>query len=62
MRSISYPDISDILTRKAEGRLALSRLSFVEKVERMEALRERVAPFTRRREAVASGKRAKAAG
>ncbi len=44
-----YPDISDILERKAEGRKALAKLSFVEKVRRMEALRERLAPLARRR-------------
>ncbi len=45
------PDISDILQRKAEGRKALAKLSFVEKVQRMEALRERLAPLARRRSA-----------
>jgi hypothetical protein len=46
-----FPDISDILTRKAEGRRELARLSFGEKIARMEALRERLEPFKRAREA-----------
>ena len=49
MKPTVYPETSDILERKAEGRKALSRLSFVEKVERMEALREALGPFARRR-------------
>jgi hypothetical protein len=46
-----YPDISDILQRKAEGRRDLARRSFGEKIAAMEALRERLAPFKRLREA-----------
>jgi hypothetical protein len=45
-----YPDISDILQRKAEGRRDISRRSFGEKIAAMEALRERLAPFKRLRE------------
>jgi hypothetical protein len=45
-----YPDISDILQRKAEGRLDISRRTFGEKIAMMEALRERLAPFKRLRE------------
>jgi hypothetical protein len=45
-----YPDISDILQRKAEGRREISRRSFGEKIAMMEALRERLAPFKRLRE------------
>jgi hypothetical protein len=45
-----YPDISDILQRKAEGRRDLARRSFGEKIAAMEALRERLAPFKRLRE------------
>jgi hypothetical protein len=45
-----YPDISDILQRKAEGRREISRRSFGEKIAAMEALRERLAPFKRLRE------------
>jgi hypothetical protein len=47
----AYPDISDILQRKAEGRKELARLSFGEKIARLEALRARLAPFNRAREA-----------
>jgi hypothetical protein len=45
-----YPDISDILARKTEGRRHLSRLSFGEKIALVEALRERLAPLKRARE------------
>ena len=45
-----YPDISDLLRRKEEGRRALSKLSFGEKIERMEALRENVRPLKEARE------------
>jgi len=41
----SYPDISDILARKAEGRQESKRRSFGEKIAAMEALRERLAPL-----------------
>jgi hypothetical protein len=44
-----YPDISDILKRKAEGRQRLSKRSFAEKVADIEALRERLAPIKQRR-------------
>jgi hypothetical protein len=40
-----YPDIGDILARKARGRLELARLSFGEKLEILEKLREQVAPI-----------------
>ena len=46
----NYPDISDILNRKAEGRRAIARRSFGEKIAMMESLRERLAPFKRARE------------
>ena len=46
-----YPDISDILQRKAEGRRDIARRSFGEKIAMMEALRERLEPFKRAREA-----------
>ena len=45
-----YPDVSDILVRKAEGRSEISRRSFGEKIAMMEALRERIAPLKRARE------------
>ena len=46
----TYPDISDILHRKAEARKERAALSFGEKIARLEALRERLAPFNRARE------------
>lgn len=45
-----YPDISDILARKAEGRRELAACSFVEKIAIAEALREQLEPLTRFRE------------
>lgn len=45
-----YPDVSDILARKAEGRRHISRRTFGEKIAMVEALRERLAPFKRARE------------
>jgi len=53
-----YPDISDILQRKAEGRRDISRRSFGEKIAMMEALRERLAPFKRLREQRLAAKQA----
>lgn len=47
----AFPDISDILARKAEGRREIARRSFGEKIAMMEALRERLEPFKRAREA-----------
>ena len=45
-----FPDISDILARKAEGRREIARRTFGEKIAMMEALRERLEPFKRARE------------
>jgi hypothetical protein len=45
-----YPDISDILARKAAGRRQSAMLSFGEKIALVEALRERVEPLRRLRE------------
>ena len=45
-----YPDVSDILRRKAEGRKEIAARSFGEKIAMLEALRERLAPFKRARE------------
>jgi hypothetical protein len=53
-----YPDISDILQRKAEGRRDIACRSFGEKIAMMEALRERLAPFKRLREQRQATKRA----
>jgi len=47
----AYPDVSDILARKEEGRRNLARLSFGEKIVLVEALRERLEPLRRAREA-----------
>jgi hypothetical protein len=44
-----YPDISDILARKAEGRRQRAALSFAEKLAILDALRERIAPLVRAR-------------
>jgi hypothetical protein len=46
-----YPDISDIVARKAAGRRDRAALSFAEKLDALDALRERVAPIARAREA-----------
>jgi hypothetical protein len=46
----AYPDISDILARKAEGRREIAGRSFGEKIAMMEKLRERLAPLKRARE------------
>ena len=44
-----YPDISDILARKAAGRRQLAALSFAEKLDALDALRERVQPIIQAR-------------
>ena len=36
-----YPDISDILKRKAEGRAELGKRSFGDKLDTLDAMRER---------------------
>ncbi len=46
-----YPDISDLLALKEEGRRVRSKLSLGEKIKRMEALRERLRPLKEAREA-----------
>lgn len=46
-----YPDISDVLAAKAAGRRGRPRLSFGEKIARVEALREGVEPLRQLREA-----------
>ena len=50
-----YPDISDILVRKAEGRKSLATLSFGEKLEKLEEMRARVEPIRRARDARRGG-------
>ena len=46
-----YPDISGILTRKAEGRRQRASLCFAEKLDILDEMRARVAPIVRAREA-----------
>lgn len=46
----AYPDISDVLRKKEEIRRYRASRSFEEKVEAMEALRERLKPFKEARE------------
>ena len=46
----TYPDISDILRRKAEGRREIAGRTFGEKIAMVEAMRERLEPFKRARE------------
>jgi hypothetical protein len=46
-----YPDISDLIARKEVGRLNIKRLSFGQKIELMEELRHRLAPFRALRQA-----------
>jgi hypothetical protein len=45
-----YPDISDILARKAEGRREAAKRTFGEKIVWAEEMRERLAPVKRARE------------
>jgi hypothetical protein len=45
-----FPDVSDILARKAEGRREIARRFFGEKITMIEALRERLAPLKRARQ------------
>ena len=46
----NYPDVPDILKRKAEGRRKIARRSFGEKIAMVEEMRERLAPLKRARE------------
>jgi hypothetical protein len=41
----TYPDISDILERKAMGRVDLHARSFAEKLDALDALRDRAGPL-----------------
>lgn len=50
MRLDHYPDISDILQRKAEGRKEIAARSFEEKLLMLEVMRDRVAPLREARE------------
>jgi hypothetical protein len=44
-----YPDISDILARKASGRRQRAALSFAEKLRILDALKARVEPLVEAR-------------
>lgn len=59
MKKLADLNIDDILERKARGRKRLSRLSFGEKVQIVEAMRVQADAFRRLREArvAGSGKR-----
>ncbi|HTW68836.1 MAG TPA: hypothetical protein VME47_03015 [Acetobacteraceae bacterium] len=46
-----YPDISDLIARKQKGRAEIKRLSFGEKIELIERMKEGLAPFKALREA-----------
>jgi len=48
-RTKQYPDVADILARKARGRRARASLSFAEKLDALDALRARVEPLVRAR-------------
>jgi hypothetical protein len=55
-----YPDISDILATKAAGRRQRAALSFGEKLDILDALRERVKPIVQAREGRAEQRRQRA--
>jgi hypothetical protein len=46
-----YPDIADILAQKNLGRKKRGQLSFAQKLDALDALRERVAPLVHARTA-----------
>jgi len=46
-----YPDISDILARKAAGRIRNASLNFAAKLAILDALKERASPFIKARKA-----------
>ena len=45
-----YPDISDILARKAAGRRMRATLTFAEKLAILDKMRERIEPIVKARE------------
>jgi hypothetical protein len=47
--SSQYPDLSDILARKAAGRRQRATLTFGEKLGILDALKERIAPLIQAR-------------
>jgi len=58
----SYPDISDILARKAAGRRDAAKRSFAEKISMVEALRERAAPLRQARLSARAKSRSRGGG
>ena len=54
--SSKYPDISDVLARKSEGRRELASLSFGEKIDILEAMLERDQTIRTAREARRAGR------
>jgi len=48
-RETQYPDISDILAQKASGRRHRAALSFAEKLDILDALKQRIAPLVEAR-------------
>jgi len=48
-RHSQYPDISDILGRKASGRRQRAALSFAEKLDILDSLKERIEPLVQAR-------------
>jgi hypothetical protein len=46
-----YPDIGDLIARKARGRVERARLSFGEKLGLLDKLRDDVMPIVRTRQA-----------
>jgi hypothetical protein len=51
-----YPDISEILERKAAGRRQRASLSFAEKLDVLDALKARIEPVVQARKARAERK------
>jgi hypothetical protein len=45
-----YPDLAELLARKASGRRQSASLSFAEKLDILDALRTRIEPIVRARE------------
>ena len=45
----SYPNVEDIIARKARGRMERGRLTFGEKLDLLEKLRTEIAPIIRAR-------------
>jgi hypothetical protein len=48
---LRFPDISDILARKAAGRIHNASIGFGAKLDILEALKERASPFIKARKA-----------